>query len=197
MGSFIDLSGYKYGKLLVIAHVGKTIHGSSVWRCMCDCGSSCLVSSQCLRQSNGTKSCGCTNIIIQRNRFLELNKSKITSDAPLTKLYSRYKANAKYRKLEFSIDLVTFSNTVMSNCHYCETIPNQVVVSKHGASLKYNGVDRKDPSIGYTIDNVLPCCSICNYMKLDFTYEEFIHQCKVIANRFKDIPDYVDLEEIS
>lgn len=29
----------------------------------------------------------------------------------------------------------------------------------------YNGVDRKDNGIGYSNDNCVPCCMICNWAK--------------------------------
>lgn len=36
-----------------------------------------------------------------------------------------------------------------------------------------NGIDRVDSSIGYTIQNSVPCCKICNYAKHNLTLEEF------------------------
>ena len=38
---------------------------------------------------------------------------------------------------------------------------------------KHNGIDRVDPSKGYTIDNCVSCCSKCNYAKHDMTISEY------------------------
>jgi len=39
---------------------------------------------------------------------------------------------------------------------------------------KYNGIDRKINSRGYTPDNSLPCCRTCNFMKKDMDYQTFV-----------------------
>ena len=44
-----------------------------------------------------------------------------------------------------------------------------------------NGLDRKDNSLGYTIYNVLPCCSFCNQAKMDANYEDFINWANKVA----------------
>jgi hypothetical protein len=38
----------------------------------------------------------------------------------------------------------------------------------------HNGIDRRDNAKGYTIDNCLPCCENCNYIKRDIPYEDFM-----------------------
>lgn len=53
-----DLSGKKFGKLLVLIESGKNKSGNYMWLCLCDCGKKCVVSSGNLRKGH-TKSCGC------------------------------------------------------------------------------------------------------------------------------------------
>jgi hypothetical protein len=36
------------------------------------------------------------------------------------------------------------------------------------------GIDRKDNTKGYVLENSLPCCYLCNRAKGDKPYEEFI-----------------------
>jgi hypothetical protein len=45
-----------------------------------------------------------------------------------------------------------------------------------------NGLDREDTSKGYSIDNVLPCCSTCNMMKAFYNKDDFIKQMKKISD---------------
>ena len=55
-----DLSGRRYGRLLVIECVGSNKFQKRLWRCLCDCGKECVVISGHLKSGN-TKSCGCLN----------------------------------------------------------------------------------------------------------------------------------------
>ena len=47
-----------------------------------------------------------------------------------------------------------------------------------------NGIDRVDSSKGYTLDNCVPCCSICNTMKLNYTLQEFSDHITKVYNHF-------------
>jgi len=70
---------------------------------------------------------------------------------------------------ELSIDQAGFCYT--QPCHYCGDMPNG----------KLNGIDRQDSSVGYTIENIVPCCPTCNYAKLEMSPEEFIWHCNKVA----------------
>lgn len=48
------------------------------------------------------------------------------------------------------------------------------------------GIDRFDSDIGYTSSNIRPCCSMCNYMKKDYSFEAFLYQCGAIHNHLKN-----------
>lgn len=53
----IDLSGQRFGKLVVLAFAGHK-GDERVWRCQCDCGKESVVPTVSLRHGN-TRSCGC------------------------------------------------------------------------------------------------------------------------------------------
>ena len=55
----IDLSGQRFGKLLVLAESGANRHGNTTWECRCDCGSTIVASGVNLRSGNSA-SCGCS-----------------------------------------------------------------------------------------------------------------------------------------
>lgn len=59
----LNLSGERYGRLLVQAASGKTPTGQLVWRCLCDCGNTANVSGSQLRRKGPkrTRSCGCAH----------------------------------------------------------------------------------------------------------------------------------------
>ena len=61
MGTLIDLTGQKFGRLIAIEKTDRRSgKGSIVWKCKCDCGKETFVSSSSLRSGN-TQSCGCLN----------------------------------------------------------------------------------------------------------------------------------------
>ena len=58
MPSFVDLTGKRYGKLVVKERFGYNKHGRIIWSCKCDCGNTVNVLGYYLQQGY-TRSCGC------------------------------------------------------------------------------------------------------------------------------------------
>jgi hypothetical protein len=54
----IDLTGQRFGRLIVCCRVGGSVSGSAIWRCRCDCGRERKIVSGSLR-SGVSQSCGC------------------------------------------------------------------------------------------------------------------------------------------
>ena len=69
------------------------------------------------------------------------------------------------------------------NCYYCGKEPDQIRKNNdysHGIYV-YNGIDRLDNNRGYTTDNTVSCCGLCNKMKLTLTEEQFYkHLLKIV-----------------
>lgn len=58
MGGFRDLTGQRFGRLLVKHFANFDTHHSTMWVCLCDCGKTHIASRNNLT-SGHTKSCGC------------------------------------------------------------------------------------------------------------------------------------------
>lgn len=58
MSKFIDLTGKRFGRLIVIKQAGKNKWGRTSWLCLCECGHRILVCTGDLNIGR-TKSCGC------------------------------------------------------------------------------------------------------------------------------------------
>lgn len=63
-GQVIDLTGQRFGKLVVIKRASDIVYknGSytTAWECQCDCGNKTIVAGgQLKKKIHGTKSCGC------------------------------------------------------------------------------------------------------------------------------------------
>jgi len=70
MGRLIDLTGQRFGRLVVtgISHKKAISSGTVIyWTCLCDCGSATSVRSQLLREGE-TRSCGCLAKEVTRDR---------------------------------------------------------------------------------------------------------------------------------
>ena len=65
MSRKIDLTGQKFGRLLVLRCVDNTTSKAVLWECLCECGKICTVKGILLRREN-TKSCGCLRREIMR-----------------------------------------------------------------------------------------------------------------------------------
>lgn len=87
--------------------------------------------------------------------------------------YNAYKRSAKQRNIQFSLTKEDFQKYWQLPCTYC------------GDTINTLGLDRVENSRGYTVDNVVPCCTTCNRMKLTFSKEEWFSQMNKILN-FKD-----------
>jgi len=101
--------------------------------------------------------------------------------------YKIYSRSAKRRKLEFSIDFDTFSNLISSPCYYCGG-SGTTYIRQPGLGY-HNGLDRINNNIGYTNENCVPCCKLCNFMKMKLHDGEFLDQIEkiyVYQHRFND-----------
>ena len=76
MGKAIDLTGRRFGRLVVIERAGtyrsrSGSHSEPLWRCRCDCGSEWLVRRGYLI-SGQTRSCGCLRSDSARDRMRKI-----------------------------------------------------------------------------------------------------------------------------
>jgi hypothetical protein len=86
--------------------------------------------------------------------------------------YKAYLTRAADKDLEFALTKEMFDKIKSACCYYC---------GKVNSSTHQNGIDRKDNSVGYIIENCATCCRECNQMKGVMSSDEFISHCKNIA----------------
>lgn len=56
--NLIDMTGRRFGELIVLRQNGRAVNGSAMWECLCDCGNKTSVIGNSLR-IGVTQSCGC------------------------------------------------------------------------------------------------------------------------------------------
>lgn len=86
------------------------------------------------------------------------------------RVYYNYQKWARTRKIEFSIDKVTFENIIKMPCYYCG------ITQDSG----FNGVDRTNSKGIYEASNCVSCCQMCNYLKSTDSIEIFIQRIEHI-----------------
>jgi hypothetical protein len=85
----------------------------------------------------------------------------------------RYKTNARNRNLDFDLAMEQFKEICLQDCFYCGRSPESRPISKW-THITANGVDRIDSTLGYNELNCVPCCSVCNRMKLNMNQDLFL-----------------------
>lgn len=173
-----DLTGKRLGSLVVISREPTQLIGkktSAMWKCRCDCGVVKVIRAQFLtRKIKPYRSCGCKiGLVIIRNNM------------PVQEAYYNYWKTSCCRGKEININYDTFLDLVTSNCYYCGIEPYQVYTKffkKGEAEFKHTGIDRVDNNKGYVDGNCVPCCEVCNRMKLTMTQEVFYKKVEDIYN---------------
>jgi hypothetical protein len=90
-------------------------------------------------------------------------------------LFRSYSKAAHNRHYTFDLTRKQFDDLTRRNCFYCGIEPtNKYRGYARDFGLKFNGVDRTDNSLGYTMENCVPCCSTCNMMKHQLTVSQFL-----------------------
>ncbi len=84
------------------------------------------------------------------------------------------KAGAKDRGIPFELTDEQAYALFEQPCHYCGEEPRARYTDHYNGSYLHSGIDRKDSSKGYTVDNCVSCCPTCNFMKRARPYEEWV-----------------------
>jgi hypothetical protein len=130
--------------------------------------------------------------------YKNLYQDKRDPEVGYRSLFYTYKRHASERNLEFHLTYEEFKNLLQQKCHYCDTPPSQIYrITKPGTDevrtgvpILYNGIDRIDSSVGYTLDNTLTACKHCNKGKMEQTYDQFLQMVIKIYNNL-NLKEYV------
>jgi hypothetical protein len=177
----LDLVGFRKGRLTVTgfshSHVQPSGQKRAMWNAVCECGVEKIISTSNLTHGN-TVSCGC--------KLREGNHVKPHGMASLNHKYKSYASRAKTHKknLIFDLTMAEFVKITLLPCHYCGKVGASSTKARPRSNGAYvsNGIDRVNSDLGYTIDNCVPCCPVCNRMKLDLTYSNFLEHIERILS---------------
>ncbi len=176
-----DLLGKRFGGLIVLEAFSK-----GRVKLKCDCGKT-FIANRTIKsnmQVGKATSCGC------RIHYSEITKRSSTLSYN-TMAYSTRRSDAKRRLIQWEITKEYWNSITMKPCHYCGTEKSNRIkgrIRRDGSQSPdylYNGIDRVNNDIGYTINNCVPCCKNCNFMKRKLSVEEFFNHIKKICKHSK------------
>jgi hypothetical protein len=138
----------------------------------CDCGN--ITSNKrfgCVKRQRMCLECR------NKNEYKIKNPGK----SAFNKLYHDYQSGAENRRYEFKLTTEEFEILTRRDCHYCGESPKNIKKARGGKEIYvYNGIDRVDSNKGYTIDNCVACCKLCNFSKMSLSINDFLSHIRKI-----------------
>ena len=115
------------------------------------------------------------------------------SEGVINQVILQYKRHARDRGLEWALGYEDVKRLIASPCFYCGAVNSNHKVTKNcKEGFDHNGIDRVDSAMGYTIDNVVPCCKVCNRAKNNMTQKDFIMWVQQAAKHTKLIAEKLE-----
>jgi hypothetical protein len=124
--------------------------------------------------------------------YRESNKEKLKEHYEEYKkrvetLYLEIIKMTKNKNIKLDLNIEQFSTLIKNKCFYCGDIEKFSLGSEKMTEI--NGIDRIDSNKGYAEDNVVPCCSFCNYSKNTLSVSKFLRQVFHILSFNKKIEE--------
>lgn len=155
MGKLIDLTGQRFGRLVVIERADSHYKsGAAMWKCQCDCGNITIVAGDNLRTGN-TRSCGCLYADERNNRLATINITHgATCCGHRTRLYHIWSSMKKRCYNHSAINYKNYGGRGIAIC--AEWLHDFVAFRDWALSHGYAddlSIDRIDNDKGYSPDN--------------------------------------------
>lgn len=153
----------------------------SQFLCKCKCGKEFIASGTKIRTEKTKRCASCA---------YKLRPQSMIRCSDIQRLYNLNMLRCeKERNIKVNLSLEEYEKIVKQSCHYCGELPRKIewmgrnkIVTRE-SSLYANGIDRVDSSLDYSIDNCVPCCKTCNFMKNTMTKENFLLKIEKIYNK--------------
>lgn len=187
--------GSVYGELTVISEsyerevkiskIGnKTIR--ALWSCRCSCGQEIKRSTTDLKTKDRVNMC--TKCAYKAR---PQSKLKYSNEERMYNLSIVSRCEKSKGRIKNKLSLEDYIEISSKDCNYCGEEPREItyLYKEKGIetkSSKFNGIDRLDSSLHYSIENCVSCCKTCNTMKASMRVEDFINHIRRINNKNKN-----------
>jgi len=168
---FIDITGQKFGKLLVISRI------NGFWNCICDCGNKISVASGSSLRKGHTRSCGCLKIVAEDLTGRRFGKLLVISRAKIKGKGVRWDCvcDCGNKTIAHSGGL---KNGGRKSCGCLIKYSDETLSSKHALYYKYQySAKKRDISFELSFEQVM------------FFMQQNCYYCGKNPNQYKDHPD--------
>ncbi len=164
MGKFIDLTGKRFGKFIIIKrgknHIAPSGKPVTIWLCRCDCGKEFNINVSHL-YNNHTQSCGCLHEVANRKRTIDLENKRFGKLMVIKRVEDYIQPSGKKRiQWECACDcgnriIIRGDSLIDNNTRSCGCISESFIASelKKYCTKKYNAETEykilKNPNTGY------------------------------------------------
>lgn len=142
---FEDLTGQRFGRLVVLNRAENSKSGRTQWRCLCDCGKERIVMAAHLKRGH-SKSCGCLGL-------QHATEAKIKHGGARTNLYQIYRSMKNRCELETCKEFKWYG---AKGIKVCDEWSDYTAFSKWANENGYQKgltIDRKNPLGNYEPSN--------------------------------------------
>lgn len=108
------------------------------------------------------------------NKTMKGKENQKRKNESLLGRFRSYRYQAKKKNRAFELTFEQFREHAERPCFYCK---------REGKV----GLDRMDSKRGYTENNVVPCCAMCNFIKQEYSVPEWIEQIERILKNKEEI----------
>lgn len=190
-----NLKGQKFHHLTMIEGVRSGGAGKGMyWLAQCDCGNMKEVRGADVA-SGRIKTCGSCE---HHKNIMAIKPPRPTPrEAGIRSQLRRYIASALKRKISWLLTPEQFSEITAQDCTYCGAAPrayrSRSPYRRRGILTTFmNGIDRIDSKGPYSMANTVPCCSVCNKMKMTLDALFFVEHCTKISRRMSEAKKMLD-----
>lgn len=178
-----DISGKEINNLKIIDYIGINKYNNRIYNVICFCEKRFVADYSDLIK-NKVRSCGC----LKYKKSSENSKLNWLDTLKLV-LFKDYKNKALYRGYNFELSFVKFIDLIENPCYYCGTKFSNKRIKKYNlfsGIYRYNGIDRVNNKEGYTENNVVSCCSVCNQAKHKLDKDFFLNWVEKVSSFQKE-----------
>lgn len=178
---FHDLTNKQFRYLMAIKYVRNNKHSCAMWLWRCVCGKEKVISARNVISGN-TLSCGCMSKILNKrpnysrwNGFQEISGS----------LIGRIKQRARNRNIEYSVLPEQLWEKYIGQNKVCALsgIPISFTRNiRNNKEMQTASLDRINSEKGYILDNIQWVHKNINFMKWNYSQEEFLYFVNLIVH---------------
>ena len=183
---FVNMSGKNLGNMIVLGPQKRRLISSSkvwYWGIQCGCGAIVAKQGKLLRRyraKDESQFC-CVRCPRYRSKALGVAAENFFIRKVISKAKGEEGSRRRRRNIRVHLTKAEILSLSRMDCYYCGAEPsNHYGNAAKRDGIKFNTIDRRNSSKGYSTSNCVPACWTCNNMKKELSVKTFRKQVKRI-----------------